>query len=241
MKDETYVPVKNTDSHTYVSIGAFNRIPTEILLREVTFNCKFTKNELQTILTVIQKRCGIYSNEYNLVNKRLEIFRKIDIRAKNKIGMNYSTDIKFYKKNRIDSGFSIYDFKFVNNSPKLNYKAPTSTLEKGYKRSTTEMKRSVAPNYRRSAFCTANSPLVTSYIYFTQKRVIVYLEDKVYKIRNAGRGFAFVQGTSSFYLVYLKTDIAKAITALDIIHNLPKIRKELRKKSLTKKQLPWKV
>ena len=143
----------------------------------------------------------------------------------------YSTKIQFAQISTICSGFSQLEFDCTKISRKTNFIAPFSVIEKGNCRKNATFKTSTSWYSRSCAYVKYEyAPIITSYIHYTRKRVIVCLENRVYKIRNAGKGFHFFvhhQNNPVVDLVHDKSELRAELTALDIIHNLPKIRKKL--------------
>ena len=197
------------------------------IMDNVVFCREVSEIELKDYLESVHILRGKHTKEYQLVSMRYEIVRKRRLRREVK---DYSTDIKFTKKCSITSGLSFYDFECVKNSRKKNFVNPSSTMEKGITRKNCDKIREINCG-RYSRKCTYTkweySPLITSYVIYTPKFVMVRLENKVYRIRYAGKHFHFERIKNGFYLVHTKTDKSIELTALNIIYRLPKIRKNL--------------
>lgn len=200
----------------------------ERILREIVFS-NLSAKELQRRTEIIRKGYGSDSKEMQLVNNRIKIAKKREMRAELK---NYSIKVQFHMgPTPILSGFSTYEFDCTKDTRKKNFITPEPVIKKGYGRKNSTFSTYTKYYSRRYGFKgNEYAPTITSYVYHTEKRVIVFLENRVYKIRNAGRNFIFVQDDSEFLIMNIKNKKCRKITALDIIHNLPKIRKNLRKK-----------
>ena len=202
------------------------------IIYEAIFKAKINPSNLLIELRKFKKD----SIEYKILEQRRIAELKREKRAQNKV---YSTKVTCnYEKVIIPSGFDYFDFECVKTSRKKNWTDPISTLQKGFTRSNSEIISLNCGIYssRCSFIKYKHSPRVTSYVYCTRKRVIVVLENRVYKIRNAGKNFYFFVHSKNkpiIELVHKKSENSIPLTALDIIHNLPKIRKQLY--SLTKK------
>ena len=202
------------------------------IIYEAIFKAKINPSNLLIELRKFKKD----SIEYKILEQRRIAELKREKRAQNKV---YSTKVTCnYEKVIIPSGFDYFDFECVKTSRKKNWSSPISTKQKGFTRSNSEIISLNCGRYssRCSFIKYKHSPRVTSYVYCTRKRVIVVLENRVYKIRNAGKNFHFFVHSKNkpiVELVHEKTAKRIPLTALDIIHNLPKIRKQLY--SLTKK------
>lgn len=202
------------------------------IIYEAIFKAKMNPSNLRIGLLKFKKD----SIEYKIIEQRYIAERKRKKRARNKA---YSTKVTCnYEKVIISSGFDYLDFECVKTSRKKNWLSPISTNQKGFTRSNSEIISINCGRYssRCSYIKYKYSPRVTSYVYCTRKRVIVVLENRVYKIRNAGKNFYFFvhsQNKPIIKLVHKKSENSIPLTALDIIHNLPKIRKHLY--SLTRK------
>lgn len=202
------------------------------VIHEAIFKPGINPSNLQKELQKFKKD----SIEYKVLEQRLIAELKREKRAQNKV---YSTKVTCnYEKVIIPSGFNYFDFECVKTSRKKNWTDPFSTLQKGFTRSNSKIISLNCGRYstRCSYIKYKHSPRVTSYVYCTRKRVIVVLENRVYKIRNAGKNFHFFVHSENkpiVELVHKKSKNSIPLTALDIIHNLPKIRKQLY--SLTKK------
>jgi len=217
------------------------------IIYEAIFKAKINPSNLLIELRKFKKD----SIEYKILEQRRIAELKREKRAQNKV---YSTKVTCnYEKVIIPSGFDYFDFECVKTSRKKNWTDPISTLQKGFTRSNTDPISTLQKGFTRSnseiislncgiysSRCSfikyKHSPRVTSYVYCTRKRVIVVLENRVYKIRNAGKNFYFFVHSKNkpiIELVHKKSENSIPLTALDIIHNLPKIRKQLY--SLTKK------
>jgi hypothetical protein len=198
------------------------------IMNDVVFCREVSEIELQDYLTSVHILRGKNSEEYRLVSMRYEIVKKRRLRREAK---NYSTDIKFTKKCVITSGLSSYDFDCVKESRKKNFIDPSSTMEKGITRKNSDKIREIDCG-KYSSRCKYTkweySPVVTSYVIYTPKYVMVRLENKVYRIRYAGKHFHFEQRDGcKFMLVHTKSGKHLELTALNIIYRLPKIRKNL--------------
>lgn len=220
---------------------AFDYFEANHIIREITFNQNIEEVMLNMYCTKLRKSCGKKSHEYALAKTRLDICRKRKMRNDRRL---YSTKIQFAQITTICSGFSPWEFDCTE-SRKANFIAPLSVVNKGNCRKNSTFKTytswySLSRVYVKYEY----APIITSYIHYTRKRVIVCLENRVYKIRNAGNGFHFFvhqQNVPIVDLVHDKSELHTTLTALDIIHNLPKIRKNLRKKFNHKNEKSWKV
>lgn len=200
---------------------------TDEILREVTFNTKLNLDTLYEFRGKIKKRYGIQSKAFKLVDDRVTILKKRKERSERK---NYSTKIKFSEHSVIDSGLNSSDFDVVKQSRKKNWIAPFACISKGYTRKKSEIKHYNRGRYhpKYASIRWEYAPIVTSYIHYTTKRVIVCLEDKVYRYRYSGKYFHFEKKNNSFYLVHTKSRMAVGLTAYAIIYKLPQIRKKFK-------------
>ncbi len=194
---------------------------------------KYLKMNIQNLIikygfeNILCDYLKIITNTINVTNKIIE-------RRECK---NYSTTIKFSKKCRINSGFKFSDFDIVKKSEKKNWIDPISTFNKGFTRKESKVMEIFKDVHNQNSpflYCINEyAPFVTSYVYYTEKRVVLILEDKVYQCQNAGKKFIFEElDNGTFVLTKVnikneKTIFSHPLTAMDIVNQLPKIRLEL--------------